>query len=1073
MKRTEKLSRKARYGILAAIMAGAFSIMPAAQAMPTGGASGTATITTTGNNTMEIASSVTNNLLTWQDFSIAKGETVNFGGSNTYLNVVTGNNASEIYGAITGSAANVYLINPNGILFGDEAQVNVGSLHLSTADISGKLTDFDTALDALNGTDSFGGDIVNKGTLTAAQEITVDGNNITFKNTADVSAASVKLTAKNSGEIHIGSADGATPDYTMNGTSYMYKLVSTAEDLQNINNLSGNYMLANDITLTAPADTASGSNFTPIGGTHWNKETEKFTGRFDGLNYTIDNLYINPNTTEDCVSAGLFAAIGRSGVVENLTLGTGKSTLITNRNGYNGSFAGLNDGILRNVVNNGVEVTGSNYSSGGIVGYNCRLIDGATNKAAVTTKVSYSLGGIVGENDGRSSVDRTGIVRNSRNTGEVANTASSKVGGIVGNNLQGTLQIVSNSGTVTGSQNVGGIAGLNNNEISNAANTGTVQGKKWVGGVIGYNNQGTLTNAYNIGSISISNPAGPMAIGGVGGVVGANEGIVTNVYNEGTVSGFNINGGVVGLNGSDTNGYGVLRNAYNTGTVRGTGANTGGIVGLLVEVVPSATANGRGYTTGSVENVYNTGEVTSTDPQNSLGAIVGQQKGGTISGAYYLRNLTTGVGGGSRSTTQVDTEVAMKQATTFADFSIDKDGSNSSAVWRIYEGKTMPLLTAFLTPLTLADTTVVYDGQAHSVASLSKVDSSKILVGTLSSYTKSGTYTYTGLKELYSDQQGYNIKTSGDTATLTINKAPLTINFEPIQKQYDGTTNAVAGQGTLKGVLGKDNVSYAADVIAVYDSKNAGTRTVNYSGIKLTGADAGNYSIEAAAEGKGTITAAPLTLTVADITKEYDGTTEAPNASYSITNGQLFGEDTITGGSFAYEDKSVGTGKTVTLTGVNVSDGNEGQNYTLTIVNSTNSAITANAPTAVVSVMADRLEAAGTSLPKMEEVIAVAAPAPAATVPTPAAIEPAAPSPAVQSEDEQQSDNVETAATTATTHGDDHANAPAREKPVHNALGKDGVLTMVNEGVNPPESMSAENVAQQNKNTNGNNKEGE
>lgn len=36
MKR-ENLTRKARYGIMAALIAGAFSIMPAAQAMPTGG----------------------------------------------------------------------------------------------------------------------------------------------------------------------------------------------------------------------------------------------------------------------------------------------------------------------------------------------------------------------------------------------------------------------------------------------------------------------------------------------------------------------------------------------------------------------------------------------------------------------------------------------------------------------------------------------------------------------------------------------------------------------------------------------------------------------------------------------------------------------------------------------------------------------------------------------------------------------------------------------------------------------------------------------------------------------------
>ena len=1297
MKRTEKLSRRARLGILAAIMAGAFSIMPAAQAMPTGGASGTATITTAGN-TMDIASSVTNNLLTWQDFSVGAGETVNFQGANTYLNVVTGANQSQIFGAINGSEANVFLVNPNGILIGDGATVNVGSLHLSTADIKGSLANFDTAKAALDDVATFSGDVVNKGTLKAAQEITVDGNNITFKNTADVTSPQVTLQSTGNGEIHIGSADGSTPtNYTMNGTSHMYKLVSTPEDLQNIkNNLSGKYMLAGNIDMQGVA-------FTPIGST-----SSPFVGRFDGLDYTISNLKVN--ITSDY--AGLFSAIAKSKynpdvVVENFSL-TGGSVTTTGKGA--GGVAGLNFGLIRNVRN-----------------------------ANTVTATKDTAGGIIGTGGGH--------VENSVNTGTVeskGNVAGGIAGGL-GYGLQQAAVIGSrNEGTVKGKKQVGGVVGyFTHGLVQNVSNAGNVEGARWVGGIIGHNHEATLNKAYNTGSVKISNP-GSMNIGGVGGVVGANEGIVTNVYNEGDVSGRNISGGIVGLNGSSKNGYGVLQNAYNKGKVSvENDANTGGIVGLLVETdsnaIPDASSP---HTTGRVENVYNMGDVTTTNTEK--GAIAGHQKGGTISGAYFLCNLTNGVGrvdGGSQTTTQIADEAASKQTATYAGFSIDKDGTDSGAVWRIYEGKTTPLLTTFLTPLAFNDTTVIYDGQAHSVASLAKVDGTKILGGTLASYTEPGTYEYKGLSGLYSNQHGYNIKTSGDTATLTINKAPLTfgvsgytktydgnttatggnyivtnglvvggagyidvniaysdkkagtdkamtvsgmadkyivkgvgngntinpapltIKFADINKQYDGTNNAVAGQGTLTGVIGEDSVSYdvkaaydsknagsrtvnysgikltgaeagnysiatettgkgtinpapltfgavdrvydgttkapvekgnlvgviagddvslspeatgtydgkdagthniqysgitltgvdaknysiatettgtgtitpatltfnaadkvydgttkapvekgnlagviagddvslspeasgiydgkdagthnvqysgikltgadagnysieseltgqaviapaqltitfdAADkqydgttdavvgkgtltgivgtedvayaaeaVTAAYDSKNAGSRTVTYSGIKLTGADAGNYSIAATAEGKGTINAAPLTLKVADVTKYYDGTTDALNASYSIV-GTLYGDDTLEGGVFAYTDKNVGTGKTVTLTGVTAKDGNEGGNYDLTIINSTNSAITINVP--------------------------------------------------------------EIEAVTITTQGDDQGNVSFGEQhTITVVFDNEGTLTLVNGGINPPNSMDAEKVAKQNKDTksNGENKEGE
>ena len=159
----------------AALTAGVFSIVPAAYAMPQ--ATGTnatanqaaATIATTGN-TMDIQGKTQNNILNWDSFSIAKGETVQFDGgnkTNNYLNLVNGTNMSEIYGTMKGGS-NVYLINPNGILFGADAQINVGNLIASTRTLSAtNLKDFATG----NNT----ADITSDGTTV------LQGTNVTIK----------------------------------------------------------------------------------------------------------------------------------------------------------------------------------------------------------------------------------------------------------------------------------------------------------------------------------------------------------------------------------------------------------------------------------------------------------------------------------------------------------------------------------------------------------------------------------------------------------------------------------------------------------------------------------------------------------------------------------------------------------------------------------------------------------------------------------------------------------------------------------------------------------------------------
>ena len=124
---TNSLKRK----VALALSVGMFSIMPMAQALPTGGnvTNGDAVITVNGS-TMGINASALNNIINWQTFSIGNGETVTFD-ANNYLNLVRGSEVSNILGTMNGGGM-VFLINPNGILFGQNATINVAALTAST-----------------------------------------------------------------------------------------------------------------------------------------------------------------------------------------------------------------------------------------------------------------------------------------------------------------------------------------------------------------------------------------------------------------------------------------------------------------------------------------------------------------------------------------------------------------------------------------------------------------------------------------------------------------------------------------------------------------------------------------------------------------------------------------------------------------------------------------------------------------------------------------------------------------------------------------------------------------------------
>lgn len=183
-------------------------------------------------------------------------------------------------------------------------------------------------------------------------------------------------------------------------------------------------------------------------------------------------------------------------------------------------------------------------------------------------------GGIAGWNDG--------TITACSNVGSVipAGGSTTRIGGIAGRN-EGTITLCSNTGTLSGFEDIGGIAGENyNGTITACSNTGTVSGSRNIGGIAG-NNWGstisTITGSFNAGSVS-----GTYVDGYIGGIAGNNEdGAITACYTTTTssVSGIGHNGGIVGHNISYA--FTATTTAcYTTGFV--SGPNPGGAIAYKI-----------------------------------------------------------------------------------------------------------------------------------------------------------------------------------------------------------------------------------------------------------------------------------------------------------------------------------------------------------------------------------------------------------------------------------------------------------------------------------------------------------
>ena len=774
--------------ILAAVLSGGILLLPNwGYALPQGGqvVAGTGSIGTPGGDQMNITGSG-NVAIDWNSFNVAQGESVKFSGMQAVLNYVTGNTKSEIFGNISGSGVHVFLVNPNGILFGATASVNVGELTASTRTIDNRKSFDGTAFSTLSpeAAQKGRGDIINLGELTA-DKILLEGDNISLLNAHMLKSSgngNITLRADNKVTVGYEVTDKTTinvgddapgghtvSDYTTGtGTKGSTVLAGAAvQDLcgnsknitdamlvhdiyelqaidKNINGdyIQGDYMLAGDIDADVTKRWNSGSGFNPIGNfTSMPFNTGGFNGSLDVAGFVIKDLHININTADGTQSnAGLFDVLNTNAFVHNLTLQGGSITNYTNSSGGSvGSIAGENLGSLKNVFNIGMEISSQNDSAniGGIVGYNKGTVTDAHNSGSVNdkTNTSASIGGIAGYND------NGGVISYSDNNGVVTGKGDySAAGGIVGYN-NGSIKNSFNNGNATGyGDYLGGIVGENIKDIFDSYNKGEIKGKGYdtvTGGITGINDSGNINNVYN-------------------------SGIVDSM-------GYNV-GGIVGQNYS-----GTLSNAYNTGTINGNGSEyVGGIAAI---------------NDGEIKNVYNIGKVSGGDYRN----VIVVENSGAVSNAYYaVRSGDTILG-----YKKFGSGTLLTLAEFGKDFEKGLDTASKDS-WKFYNGYTDPLLKGFLKKITIDGDSItggdtVYNGSEQNAGLSGLADG--ILVG---SKKNAGDYDLNDL--LYSGQDGYDIEIVNDGTKFIINKAQLTVTADGVE--IDANSVLPDFTGSISGLVG-------------------------------------------------------------------------------------------------------------------------------------------------------------------------------------------------------------------------------------------------------------------------------
>jgi len=637
------------------------------QAGPVGGvvAAGGAVVSATGSKTT-ISQSTPKVIINWQSFGIAAGEAVQFvqpTSSSVALNRVLGADPSAIFGSLS-SNGKVFLVNPNGVLFGSGASVNVGGLVASTLNI----TDSNFMAGRYSFANAGAGSVVNQGTINAdggyvallASNVSNQGVISARMGTAALAAGNaITLDVAGDGLLNVTVDQGLVHALVQNGglvqadggqvlmtTQAAGSLLSTAVNntgvirAQTISTRGGTIKLLGDMqggtvsaggTLDASApnggdggfvetsaarvavhDDARISTSAAYGSTGtWLIDPQDFTiaaagGDIRGT--TLGNQLSHNNVTIQSI-AGAVGVNGDINVATAVNWTANKLTLIAQRN-----------------INIDAPMTGTNTASLALEYGQAAVATGNMSTYNVLAPVSLPAG-----NNFSTRLGSNGVVTNYTVLTTLGDQTSSSTNDLQGmrGNLAGNYALGSDI-DASGTSGWNGGSGFEPVGSAATAFTGNFDGLgHTINGLTvarpATDNVGLFGYVVNVAGASLKNVtlAGGSVTGAsyVGNLAGHLTGNIENSHSTQAASG-SVGGGYVGgLVGWTT---GNITNSSSTGDV--TGGSTGYVGGLA------------GWVTGNITCCFATGNVTATGLE--VGGLVGWILG-DISRSYATGNVTT------------------------------------------------------------------------------------------------------------------------------------------------------------------------------------------------------------------------------------------------------------------------------------------------------------------------------------------------------------------------------------------------------------------------------------------------
>ena len=673
-----------------------------------------------------------------------------------------------------------------------------------------------------------------------------------------------------------------------------------------------------------------------------NNQIAQSSGTITGANVTLDNT-----------GAGLTSLIADTTSTPNLAVGTSFGGSI------NSSTGAIVEGSGKSTGGNVVELNGS-----GIVA------SGNVNIAANSANGTYN--GFVSAS--------TGLIKTSGANSQVNINSNAVVsdGGAI-SNTAGTLGVtIAGTGNVTVSGNItaSGSSGISISAGNGAGSSSTLT-----------TTNATITQSSGAGAINLSTTGtGNLAVGkivdnGTGNVTlvgGSALGVGVTTGNVTTTS-----GDTVTLAGSDnlyvfsgsetgTGNLSYLNSGFNTLSLAGSGLtvnaqnNTAYSLGYAITGSSAKTqvffrdnttaAPSFNLTLANLSKVYGSADpgINSSSFLTAYNAASGATTLTSAVGSNtYAMSATTAINGLSfTSATRANYgTLAGEQVSTYAYSGISGTAENVTLTQQ-------PSLIITQASLTVTPTAVstTYDGvstyntlvsNAFSVSGLkSTVDgmttgdavtavstalnNGSAIVGT--GIAQAGSFTQTLSGATGSGLSNYIIS-YGAPVTGNVAKATLTFTGANSTLTYNGQTQInpfteTTNSGNLNG-----NHALGSDVLTVSgqaSSRNAASGLADSLSVTGTAATLANYIINKT-NGSLTINPEAITVTAATASKTYDGSTAITTASPSITSGSVQTGDSITlnGETFANKNVNGTNGSTINANAVTISDGNGGQNYSV------------------------------------------------------------------------------------------------------------------------------------------------